>query len=160
MKILSMAAVLGALWAPGLLPAAEPEETVAETKKIDVLAEVRKMNGPEFTSPPTKFRAGHVTARKLDPQAIRKTDAGYTIQLPSKAPVPTPAVYEGKVYVSGGFHSKEYYCFHAATGELVWGIGLDDDGPSSAACKDGVIVFHTESSTIYAVEADTGKMLS
>ncbi len=159
MKILSMAIVLGVFWVQGLLHAAPSEEATAETKKVDVLAEVRKMNGPEYASPPTKFRAGHVTARKLDPEAIRKTDGGYTIQLPSKAPVPTPAVYDGKVYVSGGFHSKEYYCFRADSGELVWGINLDDDGPSSAACKDGVIVFNTESCTIFAVEADTGKML-
>jgi Ca-activated chloride channel family protein len=74
-------------------------------------------------------------------------------------PVPTPSVYNGKVYVSGGFHSKEFYCLDAQDGKLAWGVNLDDDGPTSAACQDGVIVFNTESCTIFALDAGTGKQL-
>ena len=74
--------------------------------------------------------SGHVTPRKLPKGALGKDKNDFVIQLPSKAPVPTPAVYQDKVYVSGSFHSKEFYCVSAISGELEWGFNLDDDGPS------------------------------
>ncbi len=76
-----------------------------------------------------------------------------------RAPIPTPTVYKDRLYVSGGFHSREYYCFDAESGKPVWGVNLDDDGPTSAACQDGVILFNTESCTIFALDAETGKQL-
>jgi outer membrane protein assembly factor BamB len=124
---------------------------------VDMVATVREWNSDKFAALPATFRAGHVTPRVLDEKAITRTDAGFVVQLPSKAPVPTPSIFQGKVYVGGGFHSKEFYCLDAQTGKLVWGVDLDDDGPTSAACQDGVIVFNTESCTIFALDADTGK---
>lgn len=125
----------------------------------DITAEVKEWNSAKFASPANTFRAGHVTPRKLDAKAITNSPTGFTIQLPSKAPIPTPTVYGGKVYVSGGFHSKEFYCFEATTGALVWAIDLDDDGPTAAVCDDGVTVFNTESCTLFAVDSNTGKQL-
>jgi outer membrane protein assembly factor BamB len=61
--------------------------------------------------------------------------------------------------VSGGFHSKEFYCFNATTGALVWAIDIDDDGPTAAVCDNSVCLFNTESCTLFAVDADTGKHL-
>jgi len=139
-------------------PVKEPAKA-KEPEKTDVTADVRAMNSKDFQAPPTEFRAGHATPRKLDASAVAKTDNGFTIQLPSKAPVPTPTVYKGKIYVSGGFHSKEYYCFDAVTGKLVWGVDLDDDGPTSAVVEDDIVVFNTESCTIFALDAKTGKHL-
>lgn len=117
------------------------------------------MNSDKFASPPTKFRPGHANPRKLDEKAIKQTAAGFEIKLPSGAPIPTPTVYKGKIYVSGGFHSREYYCFDAATGKLVWAVDLDDDGPTSAVCDDDITIFNTESCTIFALDAKTGKHL-
>ena len=134
----------------------EKESAAKDAKPVDVTEKMREFNSDKFGSPPTEFNKGHVKKLKLDPKAIVKTEAGFTIKLPSGAPVPTPTVYEGKVYVSGGFQSTEFYCFDAATGKLVWGIELDDDGPSSAVCSDGICVFNTESCTIFAVNANTG----
>ncbi|HEV3142556.1 MAG TPA: PQQ-binding-like beta-propeller repeat protein [Gemmataceae bacterium] len=130
-----------------------------EPEKMDMTDQFKEWNSDKFNSPPTEFRQGHVTPRDLDAKAVTTTEVGFTIQLPSKAPVPTPSVYKGKVYASGGFHSKEFYCFDAETGKLVWAKNLDDDGPTAAACEDGVIVFNTESCTLFALEADTGKQL-
>lgn len=165
MKTLLSLVLLWAAAAVMMWPVAASEEeapaegTPRESDQIDVLKEVLEVNSDKYAAPPTSFRKGHVTVRTLDSKAIQKTGNGFTVQLPSGAPVATPAVHRGKVYVSGGFHSKEYYCFKADTGEVVWAINLDDDGPSSAACEDGVIIFNTESCTIFAVDAETGRML-
>src|SRR5687768_3659022 len=109
-----------------------PERTKAKEAakanvKVDLTAEVREMNSDKFAAPPTGFRQGHVTPRELDAAATQPNANGFSIQLPSKAPVPTPTLYQGKLLVSGGFHSKEFYCFAADTGKLVWGVNLDDD---------------------------------
>jgi outer membrane protein assembly factor BamB len=127
--------------------------------KTDITDEAKSWSSDKYLAPPTKFRTGHVTPRELDEKALSKTDAGFVVQLPSKAPIPTPTVYKGKVYVSGGFHSKEFYCFDAETGKFVWAVNLDDDGPTAAVCDDGVALFNTESCTLFAVDAATGKHL-
>lgn len=125
----------------------------------DITQQVQRYNSVAFAAPPDKFHPGHVKPRKLDPKALTKRDDGFEIQFPSKAPIPTPAVFEGRIYVSGGFHSKEFYCIQADTGEFLWGFELDDDGPSSAAVEDGVVVYNTESCTIFAHDTNSGKLL-
>ncbi|MFN3197744.1 MAG: PQQ-binding-like beta-propeller repeat protein [Bradymonadia bacterium] len=117
------------------------------------------MNGPKYASPPTKFKPGHVTPASLPKETLERSKTGFTLKLPSGAPVVTPAVYEDLVITGGGFRSKTLYAFHARTGEMVWGLNLDDDGPSSPACADGICVVNTESCTVFAVEARTGKLL-
>jgi outer membrane protein assembly factor BamB len=144
---------------PAAKPAAPNDKTAKADAPVDILATVKEWNSDKFASPPTQFRQGSATPRPLDDKAVTITKDGFVIQLPSGAPIPTPTVYKGRVYVSGGFHSREYYCFDAETGKPVWAVNLDDDGPSSAACQDGVILFNTESCTIFALDADTGKQL-
>jgi outer membrane protein assembly factor BamB len=123
----------------------------------DVLALMNEMNGPSYGRPAAVFRPGHVTPRTAP--SAKVTASGFEIQFPSRAPIATPAVYDGRVYVSGGFRSREFYAFAAATGAPTWGIGLDDDGPSTSACADGVCAFNTESCTIFTVDARTGAQL-
>ena len=123
----------------------------------NILADVLAMNGEEYGAPQSTFRAGHVTPRQ-SPQ-VKRTKNGFEVKLASNAPVTTPAVYSNRVYVSGGFHSREFYALEAKTGQPVWSIALDDDGPSSPVCADNVCVFNTESCTVFAVDARTGKML-
>jgi outer membrane protein assembly factor BamB len=139
---------------------ASPDDKVAKAEApTDILATVKEWNSDKFTPPPKEFRQGNATAKPLDEKATTETKAGFVIQLPSGAPIPTPSVYKGKLYVSGGFHSREYYCFDAKSGNPAWAVDLDDDGPTSAACQDGVILFNTESCTIFALDAETGKQL-
>src|SRR5262245_39066705 len=137
---------------------AKPDKA-KETEKIDITARVKELNSSKYASPPTQFRPGHATPRKLDAKAIKLEEKGFTITLPSGAPIPTPTVYKGKLYISGGFHSKEYYCCDAQTGKVIWGVDLDDDGPTSAVCEDDVVIFNTESCTIFALDANSGKHL-
>ena len=140
-------------------PVEEKKALTAAERGEDVLAEMQKMNSDEFAAPPTIYRAGHVTPRRLDPKALSRRADGFEIKLPNGSPVATPAVYRGKVITGGGFRSKELFAFDARTGQMVWGLGLDDDGPSAPACDDGVCVVNTESCTVFAVNAETGAML-
>lgn len=163
-SILAMAVICGTflttLASLSALPTAPMPKVVPEAMQDkDITADVKLWNSSKFIEPPTKFRQGHAKPRQLDAKAIQKLADGFTVQLPSKAPIPTPTVYRDKVYVSGGFHSKEFYCFNASSGALVWGIDIDDDGPSAAVCDESVCVFNTESCTLFAVDADTGKHL-
>lgn len=130
-----------------------------EPEKTDITADVREINSDKFAAPPTEFRKGNVTPRQLDAKAVAATADGFKIKLPSGAPVPTPTIYKDKLYASGGFHSKEFYCFDARTGKFVWGVDLDDDGPTSCVVENDVCVFNTESCTIFALDAATGKQL-
>jgi outer membrane protein assembly factor BamB len=130
-----------------------------EARGEDITAAVRAWSSLAFAQPPTSFRPGHVTPRSLDPKAITKSAQGFRVAFPSGAPITTPAIHQGKVLVSGGFHGKEVYAFDAKSGSLAWALNLDDDGPSSPACEDGVCVFNTESCTIFAVSIRTGELL-
>lgn len=134
-----------------------PPTDLAQVKGTDRLSQVRKLN--RGSRVPSKWRSGHVTPRSAVAPNLEKTGSGFRIQMPCAAPVPTPTVHGGNLYVGGGFHSKEFYCFDAVTGKLLWGVDVDDDGPSSAVVADGVVVFNTESCTIFALDAKTGKQL-
>jgi len=134
-----------------------PVKTDSAGIERDILSEITGLNN-ETNAPSVKFRTGHVTPTTLK-DYFKKTDYGFSISLPSNTNIPTPAVNNGNVYVSGGFGSKEYYAFDAYNGNLKWAISLDDDGPSAAAIEDGTIVFNTESCTIFACDLVTGKQL-
>src|SRR4051812_25365338 len=153
--LLSAVAALGEALPTAPMPKVVPEAM----QDKDITVDVKDWNSDKFAGPPSKFREGHVSPRKFDEKAVKKLADGFSVQLPSGAPIPTPTVYNGKVYVSGGFHSKEFYCFDAATGALKWAVDLDDDGPTAAVCDNSVCVFNTESCTLFAVDAETGKHL-
>jgi outer membrane protein assembly factor BamB len=123
----------------------------------DVLHEVLAMNA-NTTFPVSEFDPGHVTPLEFDFDRIAKTESGFVIHLPSQSPIPTPTVYQNRLYVSGGFSSQEFYCFDARTGEFIWGAQLDDDGPSSAVPYEDSIIFGCESCTVFSLAADTGEM--
>ncbi len=132
------------------------EETKSDS--TDVLAEVMAINADPANKLSSSFRQGHVTDFPFT-DYFTQTEFGYKIKLPANNNVPTPTWSDNKIYVSGGFGSKQFLSFHAETGILDWGINLDDDGPSSCVIEDGVIVFNTESCTIFACDVITGKHL-
>jgi outer membrane protein assembly factor BamB len=132
--------------------------TDSSRSERDILADILALNNPRSVAPPKDFRKGHVTKTTFT-SYLEKTADGYYIKLPSSTNIPTPAVLNGTVYLSGGFGSKQYYAFDAFTGALKWAVDTDDDGPSSPAIEDGVIVFNTESCTIFGCNARTGEMV-
>lgn len=119
--------------------------------------QVAGMNADQYARPPRTFRQGHVSRREA-PKPV-KTATGWSVKFAASAAITTPAVYEGMVYTSGGFNSKEFYAFDMTTGAAKWALDLDDDGPSTAACANRVCVFNTESCTIFAVDSHTGEQL-
>lgn len=122
------------------------------TGKILATEEAREMGKKEFK---TKFNPGKAGLAKAQLK-IKETDFGYIVQFPNKTFMSTPVVEDGKVYVSGGFNSHEYYCLDAETGKDLWAVRLSDDGPSAAVIDGDNLVFNTESCTIFALNKETG----
>jgi Ca-activated chloride channel family protein len=110
----------------------------------------------KLPEPKGEYKQGHAVPGTKKP-AAKATPGGWTVELPGSHPVPTPAVDGGRVYASGGFGSKQYFCFEGESGKLVWSVDLDDDGPSTAAIEDGRVVVNTESCTIFTLDALTGR---
>jgi Ca-activated chloride channel family protein len=65
----------------------------------------------------------------------------------------------GRVFFGGGFGSYEFYALDAKTGQLAWRLQTTDDGPTAAIVEDGLVVYNTESCTVEAVDARTGRRL-
>ncbi|HEY5924048.1 MAG TPA: PQQ-binding-like beta-propeller repeat protein [Kofleriaceae bacterium] len=122
-----------------------------------VTDKVKEMNSSKYGRPPTTFRKGSTS--KVEAPKAAKTAAGFQVQFASAAQITTPTVYDHKVIVSGGFRSTQLFAYEAQTGKSVWALDLHDDGPSSAACEREVCVVNTESCTIFAIAADSGKLL-
>ena len=124
----------------------------------DVLQKAAAMNSKQHPLPATSYRKGHVAQHAIK-NYVKSNGQGYVIDLPGSYPIGTPTFYKGRLYVSGGFGSRQFYCFDAGTGQTIWAIDLDDDGPSSCVIEDGIVVFNTESCTLFACRADNGQML-
>jgi len=84
---------------------------------------------------------------------------GWVVEIPGNRPICTPAYYEGRLYVGGGYGSHEFYAFEAETGNLAWTYHTSDDGPTAAVAEEGCVAFNTESCTVYVLDARTGKEL-
>jgi hypothetical protein len=88
---------------------------------VDVTKEALAANSSNYPPPPTQFHEGHVTPRTLDSKMWKRTANGFEVQFPSHAPIVTPTVYDGVVFTSGGFHSREFYAFEAQRKAAVGG---------------------------------------
>ena len=84
---------------------------------------------------------------------------GWSLRIPGKRPIATPAYADGLLFVGGGYGSYEFYAFHALTGELAWKIRTADDGPTAAVVENGLVAFNTESCTVIVCEAATGRVV-
>ena len=96
----------------------------------------------------------------LEPQTFVTTAGrqGWRVQLPAYRPLATPAVFDGAVYLGGGFGSYEFYAFDARSGALQWELHTDDDGPTAAVVFEDFVCFNTESCTLYLCDRRTGRI--
>ena len=105
-------------------------------------------------------RHGRPTASvKVTPFVVADGRRGFMIEIPGGRPLATPAYEGGRIFVGGGFGSYDFYAFDARTGKPIWHCFTKDDGPTAAVVSDGVVVFNTESCTLLAVSAETGRVL-
>ncbi|MCB9679071.1 MAG: PQQ-binding-like beta-propeller repeat protein [Alphaproteobacteria bacterium] len=95
---------------------------------------------------------------KRRPPKSTQSAGHFEVRMPSGAPLSTPVVHEEVVLSSGGFHGEQVYAYAHGSGEPMWGLDLSDDGPSTAACEDGICVFNTESCTVFAVDVLSGEL--
>ncbi len=85
---------------------------------------------------------------------------GWVTRLPEGAQLPSVAYGDGRVYVSGGFNAVSFYALNATTGTVEWATtNLEDNGPTAAIYEDDRVIFNTESCTLFALDASTGKRL-
>src|SRR6516162_7009145 len=109
-EFLKKAAFSGAALWTGLAGSVSGQEKPAKSDApmdVDVTAEWAKLNGDPKAKPRTNYKQGQVSPSSLKAQ-FEKAPSGYALKLPGGTPVPTPAVYKGKLYVSGGFRGKQY----------------------------------------------------
>jgi Ca-activated chloride channel family protein len=85
---------------------------------------------------------------------------GWVARIPDHLQLPAVAYGAGKIYVSGGFDSVSFYGLDAETGRIDWATtNLEDNGPTAAIFEDDRVLFNTESCTLFALDARTGKRL-
>jgi Ca-activated chloride channel homolog len=149
--------------APGLAPGLEltgpipPPDRSAAVRRAGATAEPLDLGGDRAFVPiavPHPPRGGAVRF------AFGDDRTGWVTRLPEGLELPAAAYGDGRVYVSGGFSSVTFYALDATTGAIDWATThLEDDGPTAAVYDDGRVIFNTESCTLFALDARTGKRL-
>jgi Ca-activated chloride channel family protein len=86
--------------------------------------------------------------------------AGWVARIPDTVALPAVAYGNGKIYASGGFESVSFYGLDATTGRIEWATtNLEDNGPTAPVYDEDRVIFNTESCTLFALDAKTGKRL-
>ena len=85
---------------------------------------------------------------------------GWVTHIPDSLQLPAVAYGDGKLYVSGGFETYSFYALDADEGRIAWvSAELPDNGPTAPIYEDDRVIFNTESCTLVALAAKTGKVL-
>lgn len=71
----------------------------------------------------------------------------------------TPAVGDGRVFVTTGLGGNRIFALNADTGKKLWQHDFNDSGPWSPVFAAGRVITTTESCSIYSQEARTGRMV-
>ena len=120
--------------------------------------EISFFNGDKSFDYSSSFHDGSVTPKVVS-SYLTRNKSGYVINTGSSSFVSTPTCYDSFLYVSGGFTSRSFYAFNTNTGKLIWAVDLSDDGPSSSVVIDSLLMFNTESCTIFVLNRFTGKQV-
>ena len=158
---LASAVVGGELFAESPTAASESNERIERVRPADVIDRSSDLlRYREFSSKLAReFEPGSAEPRASELPTVTEVADGFVIRMDTGSPVSTPTVFDGRLFVSGGFNSTEFHCFDAKHGKHIWTVDLSDDGPSIAAIDDGVLTISTESCTLFALDAKTGKHL-
>jgi outer membrane protein assembly factor BamB len=136
--------------------------TVREEKRLNSIAdEIAYLNQPQ-TIPfnDNEFLDGYT--QRIKPNCrLEKRHNGFAIHFKEfiRSMITTPTFYKGYIYTSAGFSARSFYSIHAATGKVKWAVNLSDDGPSAPLVTDSLLIFNTESCTIFALNRFTGKQV-
>ncbi len=83
---------------------------------------------------------------------------GWVARMPEPRQLPALAYGDGRIYVSGGFESFSFHALDAETGAIAWSsLNLADNGPTAPIFINGDVIFNTESCTLFALDAATGR---
>lgn len=93
------------------------------------------------------------------PFTVEKTSYGMVLSTEGSAPVTTPCYIDGKIVAGAGWDSDVLSAVDVQTGEPIWSVSLEEHGISNIEGGDSVVVCATESCTIYALAAGTGRLL-
>lgn len=145
--------------------------TIEET--IEAAEEVALLRGAAEAAPESQVPADVLAlASRLSPRALPAPAArpgmtesftfdgyrrGWLARLPAAHALLTPAYADGKIYLGGGFSSSAFFAYDARSGQPLWSVAAPAGGPSAAVIEDDKVVFNTESCTIYAIDAHTGR---
>ena len=158
-------------------PAPVPAPVVAVVPKLTPLPGI-DLEGPvsverpvaaHHALPPVDLVSDRVVAKLDLPVPPAGGSVGFTLpddrpawvaRIPDGVQLPAVAYGDGRVYASGGFEATTFYAMNATTGHIDWATqNLEDNGPTAAVYEDGRVVFNTESCTLFALDAATGKRL-
>jgi outer membrane protein assembly factor BamB len=85
---------------------------------------------------------------------------GWVTRIPESLQLPAVAYGDGRVFVSGGFETYSFYALDAEEGRIGWvSAQLPDNGPTAPIYEDDRVIFNTESCTLVALAAKTGRLL-
>lgn len=79
---------------------------------------------------------------------------GWKVKLPGGRPIATPACFDGRIFLGGGFGSFEFYALDAKSGRVLWQYQTEDDGPTAAVVAEERVVFNTESCELEVLTLD------
>ncbi len=127
-------------------------------KFASLQAEVDFLNQANALPFENKFHDG-VTVAKPSKVFHQVTQQGWMLKMPFSSFLTTPTYADGVLYTSGGFNARDFYAIDGATGKPRWAVDLSDDGASSALVLDSMVIFNTESCTIFALDRFTGRQV-
>jgi outer membrane protein assembly factor BamB len=136
------------------------EEQQAEMERMEHLRKLEALRPkPGDEKYVMTFHSTPVHAISAPQNYLTKTENGFQISLNQKRSLGTPTVIGNSLFTQESYYSPNYYCFNATNGQFVWGVGLGESGVSPAVYHNGVLLINTESCTLYAIDAKTGKLL-
>ena len=89
----------------------------------------------------------------------KKTSYGFDLLFERQDYMASPLIHGSSIITALGYFSRDMYSYDIKTNKLNWSITLNEAGASPSVYNNGVILVNTESCTLYAIDASTGRLL-